>query len=66
MYRSNNTVSDIKSRRLRLAGHVARMEEGRGTFKIFTAKLTGKKLLKGIKTYLRKFSKENNHTDFYT
>jgi len=33
-YRSPNTVSVIKSRRLRWAGDVARMEEGRSTFKI--------------------------------
>ena len=32
----------IKSRRLRLVGHVARMEEGRSTFKILTGKPTGK------------------------
>ena len=35
----------IKSKRLRLAGHVARMEEGRGAFKILTSKPTGKILL---------------------
>ena len=32
----------IKSRRLRWAGHVARMEEGRRAFKILTGKPTGK------------------------
>ena len=32
----------IKSRRLRWAGHVARMEEGRSAFKTSTDKLTGK------------------------
>ena len=31
----------IKSRRLRWAGHVARMEEGRSAFKILTSKPTG-------------------------
>ena len=35
----------IKSRRLRWAGHVARMEEGRSTFKILTGKPTGKRPL---------------------
>ena len=35
----------IKSRRLRWAGHVARMEEGRSAFKILTGKLTGKRPL---------------------
>ena len=38
LYRSPNIVRVIKSRRLRWAGHVARMEEGRSAFKIFTAK----------------------------
>ena len=32
----------IKSRRLRRADHVARMEEGRNDFKILTDKPTGK------------------------
>ena len=32
----------IKSRRLRWAGYVARMEEGRSAFKILTVKPTGK------------------------
>ena len=31
----------IKSRRLRWAGHVARMEEGRSAFKILAGKPTG-------------------------
>ena len=35
----------IKSRRLRWAGHVARMEEGRRAFKILTGKPTGKRPL---------------------
>ena len=35
----------IKSRRLRWAGHVARMEEGRSSFKILTGKSTGKRPL---------------------
>ena len=35
----------IKSRRLRWAGHVARMEEGRSVFKIVTGKPTGKRPL---------------------
>ena len=41
MYRSPNIVRVIKSRRLRWAGHVARMEEGRTAFKILTSKPTG-------------------------
>ena len=45
MYRSPNIVRVIKSRRLRWAGHVARVEEGRSAFKILTGKSTGKGLL---------------------
>ena len=45
MYRSPNIVRVIKSRRLRWAGHVARMEEGRNAFKILTGKPTGKRPL---------------------
>ena len=40
-----NTVRMIKCRRLRWTGHVARMEEGRSTFKILTGKPTGKRPL---------------------
>ena len=36
--RSPNMVRVIKSRRLRWAGHVTRMEEGRSAFKILTGK----------------------------
>ena len=35
----------IKSRRVRWAGHVAKMEEGRSAFKILTVKPTGKRSL---------------------
>ena len=35
----------IKSRRLRWAGHLARMEEGRSAFKILTGKPTRKRPL---------------------
>ena len=45
MYCSPNIVRVIKSRRLRWAGHVARMEEGRSAFKILTCKPTGKRPL---------------------
>ena len=38
-------VRVIKSRRLRWAGHIARMEEGRSAFKILTGKPTGKRSL---------------------
>ena len=45
MYRSPNIVRVIKSRRLRWAEHVARMEEGRSALKILTGKPTGKRPL---------------------
>ena len=45
LYRSLNIVRVIKSRRLRWASHVARMEESRSPFKILTGKTTGKKPL---------------------
>ena len=45
MYDSPNIVRVIKSRKLRWAGHVARMEEGRSAFKILTGNPVGKKLL---------------------
>ena len=38
-------VRAIKSRRLRWAGHVARMEEGRNALKILAGKPTGNKPL---------------------
>ena len=41
MNRSPNIVRIIKFRRLRCAGHVARMAEGRSAFKILTDKPTG-------------------------
>ena len=45
LYRSPNIVRVNKSRRLRWAGHVVRMEEGRSAFKILTGKPTGKRPL---------------------
>ena len=45
MYRSPNIIRVIKSRRLRWAGHVARMEEGRNAFKILSGKPTEKRPL---------------------
>ena len=45
LYRSSDTVRVIKSRRLRWAGHVARVEEGRSVFKILTGKPTGNRAL---------------------
>jgi hypothetical protein len=45
LYHLPNIVMVIKSRRLRWEGHLARMEEGRSTFKILTDKPTGKRPL---------------------
>ena len=45
MFRSPNIVKVIKSRRLRWAGHVARIEEGRSPLKFLTGKPTGKRPL---------------------
>ena len=39
----HNIVRVIKSTRLRWAGHVARMDDGRSAFKILTGKRTGKR-----------------------
>ena len=44
-YRLPNKVRVIISRRLRWAGHLARMEEGRSAFKILTGKPAGKRPL---------------------
>ena len=43
--RSPNIVRVIKSRRLRWANHVARMENARSAFEILTGKITGKRPL---------------------
>ena len=45
MYRSPNTVRLIKSRRLKWAVHIARMEGVRSSFKILTGKPTRKRPL---------------------
>ena len=45
MYCSPNIIRVIKSRRLRWAGYVARMEENRSAFKILTGKPAGKRPL---------------------
>ena len=45
LYGSPNIIKVIKSRRLRWAGHVARLEEGRSAFKILKGKPTGKRPL---------------------
>ena len=43
LYSSPNIVRVIKSRRMRWAGHVARMEEGRGVQKVLVGKPEGKR-----------------------
>ena len=45
LYSSPNIVRVIKSRRTRWAGHVARMEEGRGVHKVLVGKPEGKRPL---------------------
>ena len=45
LYSSPNIVRVIKSRRMRWAGHVARMEEGRGVQKVLVGKPEGKRPL---------------------
>jgi hypothetical protein len=46
LYHSPNIVKVIKSRKLRQAGHVARMEEVRSAFKILKGTPTRKKSLR--------------------
>ena len=45
LYFSPNIVRVIKSRGMRWAGHVARMEEGRGVHKVLVGKTEGKRPL---------------------
>ena len=45
LYCSPNILRVIKSRRMRLAGHVARMGEGRGVNKVLVGKPEGKRPL---------------------
>ena len=45
LYSSPNIVRLIKSRRMRRAGYVARMEEGRGVHKVLVGKPEGKRPL---------------------
>ena len=45
LYPSPNIVRVIKSRRMRWAGHVARMEEGRGVHKVLVGKPEGQRRL---------------------
>jgi hypothetical protein len=43
LYSSPNIVRVIKSRQMRLAGHVARMREGRGVYRFLVGRPEGKR-----------------------
>ena len=45
LYSSQNIVRVIKSRRMKLAGHVARMGEERGVYRVLVGKPEGKRPL---------------------
>ena len=45
LYSSPNIIRVIKSRRLRWAGHVARMGERRGAYRVLEGKLEGRRPL---------------------
>jgi hypothetical protein len=45
LYSSPNIVRVIKSRRMRWAGHEARMEAGRGTYRVLVGRPEGKRPL---------------------
>ena len=45
MYSSPNVVGVIKSRRMRWTGHVARMGEKRGVYRVLVGKPEGKRQL---------------------
>jgi hypothetical protein len=42
LYSSPNIIRVIKSRRMRMAGHVARMGEGRGVYRVLVGRPEGK------------------------
>ena len=42
LYSSPNIISNLKSRRLRWAGHVARMEQSRNAYRVLVGKSEGK------------------------
>jgi hypothetical protein len=45
LYSSHNSVTVIKSRRMRWAGHVARMGEGRSVYRVLVWRFEGKRPL---------------------
>jgi hypothetical protein len=48
LYSSPNIVRVIKSRRMRCTGHVARMGEGRGVYRVLVGRTEGKRPLKDL------------------
>ena len=46
LYSSPNIVWVVKLRRMRWAGHVARLQEGRGVYRVLVGKLEGKRPLR--------------------
>jgi hypothetical protein len=48
LYSSPNIVRVIKSRRLKWVGHVARMGEGRGVYRVLVGKPEGKRPLRDL------------------
>ena len=46
LYYSPNIIRNLKSRRLRWAGHVARMEQSRNAYKVLVGKPEGKRSLR--------------------
>jgi hypothetical protein len=46
LYSSPDIIRQIKSRRMRWAGHVARMGEGRNVYRVLVGKREGKNTLK--------------------
>jgi hypothetical protein len=55
LYSSSRIIRMTKSRRMRWSGHVARMEEGRNTYKLLVEKPEGKRPLedRGVSEWLR-------------
>ena len=45
LYSSPNIISSLKSRRLRWAGHIARMEQSRNAYRVLVGKSEGKRPL---------------------
>jgi hypothetical protein len=60
LYSSPNIVRVFKSRRMRWAGHVARIGEGRGVYRVLVGRLESKRPLKR----LRRRWKDNINMDF--